>query len=248
MTELRKTEDAYEVMNMPTGEVLKILLSMKDQFPAWAWKEIVRLTPLRLTEVTTPDWEKLTPEEEQESYRRENYPLRSIIDAWKNQDATAWRAEHGRTHELIVTRAVCNETAEHIQHLRGHLPPGGLTPKPKWYLVNETEKKVPGTPAPYYIKASSAEQYTPGASVLWLRFVDKLPHAWQIAKPVETKDKIGLLPDAFTGKKKAGRKEGPSWNYKVGEVITRERILISEDKGVRKKTKNQGTAVAALDP
>jgi hypothetical protein len=237
LTELRKTEDAYEVMSMPTEEVLKILLSMKDQFPGWAWKEIVRLTPLRLTEVTASDWEKLTPEEEQESYSRENYPLRSIIDAWKNQDATAWRAEHGRTHELIVTRAVCNETAEHIQHLRGHLPPGGLTPKPKWYLTNETEKKVPGTPAPYYVKAASAADLTPGASVLWLRFVDKQPHAWQIAKPVETKDKVGLLPDTFTGKKKAGGKDEPGWNYKVGEVITRERILVSEDKRGRGKTR-----------
>lgn len=239
LLELRKTEEAYEVMSMPAEEALKILRSMKGQFPGWAWKEIVRLTPLRLTEVTAPEWEKLTPEEEQESYLRENYPLRAIIDAWKNHHVTAWRAEHGRSHELIVTRAVCNETAEHIQHLRGHLPPGGLTPKPNWYLANETEKKVPGTPAPYYIKAASAEDYTPGASVLWLRFVDKQPHAWQIAKPIETKDKVGLLPDSFVRKKKASRKEGPSWNYKMGDVITRERILVSKDKGVRKKSRTR---------
>jgi hypothetical protein len=243
LTDLRKAEDAYEIHSKPMDEVLKTLRSMKDQFPAWAWKMIVKLTPLRLTEVTAPDWEKLTPKEEQESYSRENYPLRAIIDAWANFDATAWREEHGRTHELIVTRAVCNETAEHIQHLRGHLPPGGLTPKPKWYLSNESEKKVPGDPPPYYVRPTRAEQYTPGSSVLWLRFVDTKPNPWQVAKMVETKDKVGLLPDEFLGKKKGGgkNKEDPEWNYKMGEITTRERVLVNEDrkKKQRKRVKQQ---------
>ena len=240
LTDLRKAEDAYEIRSKPTQEVLDTLLSMKDQFPGWAWKTIVKLTPLRLTEVTAPDWEKLTPEEEEESYKPENYPLRAIIDTWANFDATAWREEHGRTHELIVTRAVCNETAEHIQHLRGHLPPGGLTPKPKWYLSNESEKKVPGTPPPYYVKPTSAEQYSPGASVLWLRFVDKMPNPWQVAKQVETKDKVGLLPDSFMGRRKnGGGKDEPTWTYKTGEVTTRERILFAQDD----KGKKQGRKI-----
>jgi len=233
LTDLRKAEDAYEIMSAPVEKALETLLAKKQDFPGWAWKEIVRLTPLRLTEVSAPGWEKLTPDEEQESYSQENYPTRVIIDAWKNQYTTGWREEHGRTHELIVSRAVCNETAEHVQHMRGHLPPGGLTPKPNWYLKNESEKSVPGTPAPYYVKATTAEQYTPGASVLWLRFVDKKPDAWQIAKAVETKNKIGLLPDDITGKKKNGKDE-TGWTYKMGEVITRERVLISEDKGAKK--------------
>ena len=236
LTDLRKAEDAYEIHNKPTQEVLGTLLSMKSQFPGWAWKTIVKLTPLRLTEVTAPDWEKLTPEEEEQSYTPENYPLRAIIDAWANYDATAWREEHGRTHELIVTRAVCNETAEHIQHMRGHLPPGGLTPKPKWYLANEKDKSVPGTPAPYYVKPTTAEQYAPGASVLWLRFVDKMPNPWQVAKPVETKDKVGLLPEAFMGKKQGGGgRNEPAWSYKIGEVTTRERVLINQDDEDKKK-------------
>ena len=168
MRDMRKAEDAYEIMHKPAQEVLKTLLSMKGQFPGWAWKMIVELTPLRLTEVTAPGWEKLTPEEEQESYSQGNYPLRAILNAWITAHTTAWREEHGRSHELIVSRVVCNEAAEHIQHVRGHLPPGGLASKPKWYLNNESEKKIVGKPAPYYLKATSAEQYTPGASVLWL--------------------------------------------------------------------------------
>jgi hypothetical protein len=242
LTDLRKTEDAYEIMSMSTEDALERLRAKKGEFPDWAWKQIVSLTPLRLTEVSAPDWEKLTPKEEEESYSQENYPLRAILDGWKNHDATAWRAEHGRSHELIVTRAVCNETAEHIQHLRGHHPPGGLTPKPKWYLTNEKEQKIPGDPAPYYVKASTAEEYTQGASILWLRFVDKKPNAWQIAKPVVTKDKVGLLPDVFGGKKKGKGKDAPSWTYKSGEVTTRERVLVSEDKKAKKgkkKTKSK---------
>jgi len=243
LTDMRKTEEAYEIMHRPTQEALGELLAMKDQFPAWAWKLIVKLTPLRLTEVTDPGWEKLTSAEEQESYSHENYPMRRLIDEWANFDATAWRAEHGRTHELIVTRAVCNETAEHIQHLRGHLPPGGLTPKPGWYRKNEKENTIQGDTTPYYVRANTAEQYTPGASVLWLRFVNKMPNPWQVAKPVETKDKVGLLPDTFIrGKKAGGAKNDSSWKYKMGEVTTRERFLYAQDdKGKKKgrKTKQQ---------
>jgi hypothetical protein len=230
LTQMRKAEESYETRSKSTQEVLDTLRSMKSQFPGWAWKIIVKLTLLRLTEVTAPDWEKLTPEEEQESYARESYPLRSIIDAWANYDATAWREEHGRTEELIVTRAVCNETAEHIQHCRGYLPPGGLTPSPKWYLTNESDNKLPGPPPSYFVKAKTAEQYTPGASVLWLRFVDKMPDPWQVAKPVETKAKVGLLPDSFANRKQNdGGKRGTDWNYKMGEVITRERFMVNED-------------------
>jgi cation transport regulator ChaB len=250
LTDLRKAEDEYETKSKPTQEVLDTLMSMKGQFPAWAWKMIVELTPLRLTEVTAPGWESLTPEEEQESYKRENYPLRAILNAWITAHTTAWREQHGRSHELIVSRVVCNEAAEHIQHVRGHLPPGGLTAKPTWYRKNEDEKKIAGAPAPYYVKATSAEQYTPGASVLWLRFVDKQPDQWQIAKAVETKDKVGLLPDAFMGKsggEKGGRpgrgdiggakKASTNWTYRVGDIITRERFLVGEGKGVQKQSK-----------
>ena len=77
--------------------------------------------------------------------------------------------EHGRTLELIVTRAVCNEAAEHCQHIRGQLPPGGLAAKPKWYVTNETENKLPGS---YYVRPTSEKDYTQGASILWLRFVN----------------------------------------------------------------------------
>jgi hypothetical protein len=234
LTDLRKAEDAYEIMSKPSPVALETLRSMKATFPGWAWKEIVKLTPLRLTEVTDPGWEVLTPPEEQERYSQANYGIRSILDAWENYDPTAWREEHGRTHQLIVTRAVCNETAEHIQHLRGYLPPGGLAPKPKWYLDNESERKIPGPPPPYFVKATSENEYTTGASVLWLRFADQQPDVWQIAKPIETKDKVGLLPNKFNVGPGGGKKES-SWTYQKGEIITRSRIMTDEKKQKNKQ-------------
>jgi hypothetical protein len=202
---------------------------MKSTFPAWAWKEIVELTPLRVTEVTDPGWETLTPQEEAEKILPQYNNLRMIIEQWKADNLTNWREEHGRTHELIVSRAVCNETAEHIQHLRGHLPYGGLTPKPKWYQERETANDVPGTPPAHFIKPKSQTDYDTGASILWLRFVDKQPDDWQIAKSIQTNDKVGLLSKEILAKKPVGNND-TGWKYQIGETITRSRTLVDGNK------------------
>ena len=222
---LQTDEVNYEIKSLSTEDALQKLMEMKSTFPNWAWKEIVRFTPLRVTEVSDLDWEKLTPQEEEERNAQQSNDIRAVMDAWENYDPSAWREEHGRTLELIVTRAVCNETAEHCQHVRGQLPPGGLTPKAKWYLTNETENKLPGS---YYVKPTSEKDYTQGASILWLRFVNSSimnPSEWQIAKWIETKQKVGLLPAEFKTKK---AKDG-EWVYKFGEMTTRSRTTITPD-------------------
>jgi hypothetical protein len=126
---------------------------------------------------------------------------------------------------LIVTRLVCNETAEHCQHIRGQLPPGGLAARPKWYV--DAERKSTGA---YYVKPTSEKDYTQGASVLWLRFVSfsiSNPSEWQIAKWIETKQKVGLLPPEYIKKKKG---ETGGWAYSFGAVTTRSRTTITADK------------------
>ncbi|MFN8412908.1 MAG: hypothetical protein U0Z26_11015 [Anaerolineales bacterium] len=242
LSALMAEESNYEMRSLPTEEVLKKLEAMKDKFPAWAWKEIVKLTPLRVNHVIDFNWEKLTPEEEADRYLPQYNDIRNVLDAWENYDASAWREEHGRSHELIVSRAVCNETAEHVQHIRGHLPPGGLTPKPKWYSTNEEENKLPGTIRPFYTKPSSEKDYVPGASIFWLRFVDKEPNPWQIAKSVKTKNGFDLLPDAFppnpaTASKKDGKASAVSgttpWTYHKGDTVTRTRTVVNPDTKVK---------------
>ncbi len=223
LIDLRKAEDAYEIRSRPTQEVLDTLQSMKATFPGWAWKEIVRFTPLRVTEVSDLGWEKLTPQEVEERNAQQSNDIRVIMDAWENHDPTAWREEHGRTQEVIVTRLVCNETAEHCQHIRGRLPPGGLAARPKWYVANEAEGKLPGA---YFVKPTSEVDYTQGASILWLRFVNfstMNPLQWQIAKSIETKQKVGLLPAGFNTKK---AKDG-GWVYQLGDVTTRSRTTVT---------------------
>ena len=223
---IKAEEVRYEFMSMTTDEALAKLVSMKDSLPKWAWKEIVKLTSLRVNYVTDLNWEKLTPEEETERNSFQATALRNIMNAWITKHIGAWRDEHGRTHELIVSRAVCNETAEHIQHIRGHLPPGGLTPKPRWYRTNEKEKKFPGA---YYVKPASAEDYVQGASIFWLRFVNKVPNDWQIAHAVETEAGDGLIPKGFIGRKPKDKSDIP-WQYKPGDTVTRSRTYVNASK------------------
>ena len=230
---LQTDEVNYEIRSLSTEDALTILMEMKSTFPKWAWKEIVRFTPLRVTEVSGADWEKLTPEEEEERNAQESSGMRAVMNAWRNHDPSAWRDEHGRSLELIVTRAVCNETAEHCQHIRGHLPPGGLAARPKWYVGHETENKLPGS---YFVRPISEKDYTQGASILWLRFVNlstNNPSEWQIAKWIETKQKVGLLPGEFKTRK---AKQG-EWEYEFGAVTTRSRTTITADK--QKVVENQ---------
>ena len=59
------------------------------------------------------------------------------------------------------------------------------------------------------------------------------PSEWQIARWIETKQKVGLLPAEFKTKK---AKDG-EWVYKFGEVTTRSRTTITPDK--QKVVENQ---------
>lgn len=226
---LRVDEENYEVNSLTPEAALENLKAYKTLLPDWMWKEIVGLTQLRVTEAKDPNWDKLTDEEQQERWDREYDKYRQVLDKWKAADVTGWREQHDATSQLIVTRAVCNEVAEHIQHLRGWSPPGGLTPKFGWYRKHEQEKKVPGNPPPYVRKPAAANDYTPGASILWLRFVEKAPNAWQAAHPVTTATGEGLLNPAFLTKK-AGPASASAWNYFMTDPITRSRTFINEKK------------------
>jgi hypothetical protein len=235
---LAEEEAKYEFMTMTTDQALAKLEAMKGQLPAWAWKMIVMLTPLRVKHVNAAGWETFTPEEDK--VRFADTTLYPLLSKWATDNTGNWRAEHGRTSELIVTRAVCNETAEHVQHIRGHLPPGGLTENAARYFKLFKAK----TPGVTFIRPTGAEHYTQGASIFWLRFVNSEPSQWQIARGVEDANGVGLLSGEFLGKKskqpKGGKNAAPTtapWSYKMGEVITRSRTTVGADK--KQVTQNQ---------
>lgn len=215
-------ERRYELEKMSEDEALAELETLKDGFPAWAWKEIVSVTPLRVNHVKDLNWEKLTPEEEAQKNAFASSELRAVIGKWREDNTTLWREEHARSHRLIVSRAVCNETAEHCQHLRGHNPPGGLTAKAPWYMKHEKEGKLPGAPRPHFIKPKKREDFTVGASILWLRFVSEQISPWRVARPLATKDGDTLLDPQVTGK--------GNWKYTTTDMVTRTRTSLDAEK------------------
>ena len=177
----REEQARQDLAQASDAQVLGDLQAMQSQIPAWAWAEIVARTPLRLN-TDDPDWENLSPGLRAEKYKfdRENSRWRDILYRWQTKDITAWRAKHASDLSLIVSRAVCNEISEHIQHLRSRVPYGGLTAKPPWYLKEKT-----ADPQHVFLKVPSRrEDFPSGASILFLGWVLSKPHAWSIARPI----------------------------------------------------------------
>jgi hypothetical protein len=213
LIDLRTDESNYEIDQMQPAQVYDELMSYKDDLPDWMWKEIVKLTDLRVNEVNDKDWEK--PATPPPTYSQRDAELRQVLNDWKNKYVTGWREEHDRSDKLIVTRSVCNEVAEQIQHLRGISPDGGLRAKPKWYQRNES-----ANPQAYFVKPRTADDFKPGASILWLRFVAKEPNAWQVADAITTqKGSFGVLPSGFPNS---------AWSYNRSGPITRTRMVPGE--------------------
>jgi hypothetical protein len=98
---------------------------------------------------------------------------------------------------------VCNEVAEHIQHLRGNQPGAGLTSKPKWYInmQSKTEGLTKDDPEKcYLVQGAQEKHFKNGASILWLDWVDRQPNAWQIALPLKGYD---IPPGVSLSRRKA---------------------------------------------
>jgi hypothetical protein len=233
---LAEEEARYEFLTMTTDQALAKLETMKSQLPAWAWKWIVMLTPLRVNHVTSAGWETFTPEEDK--IRFADTALYPLFSKWASDNIGMWRSEHGRSQEIIVTRAVCNETAEHVQHIRGHLPPGGLTDNAARYVKLAAEKAR----GSYFIHPTGAEHYTQGASIFWLRYVNSQPSQWQIPKPTQDSNGVGLAPSQFPGKgpqNKGGKNAAPAampWHYN-NRGFTRSRTALDAQK--KKVTQSQ---------
>lgn len=215
-------EEKYEIESTTPADALAALESMKDEknFPDWMWKEIVRLTDLRLKEVNNREWEKLTKDEQDQKNEARYAEFRAIMNKWKQDHITGWREEHDRSNRLIVTRSVCNEVAEQIQHLRGHTPSGGLTGIVDWYMRIVREGKVPGDPRPYFmfVKKGVEDSYREGANILWLRFVHEEPNQWRVAKPLEVNGDR-LIPANYRSRE--GKPD--EWTYFEGSSLTRKR-------------------------
>jgi hypothetical protein len=199
---------------MTSDQALAKIWDMKDKFPHWMWKEISAVTNLRLTEVQDESWGHLTVDEQHEKnlFQWANY--RQIINDWKAYYLTDWRAEHDRSHRLIVSRAVCNEVAEHIQHLRGHHGAAGLAGKPDLYRGAENRYKALSDPkpveAPYLKWPRSYDDFKVGASILWLRYKQDPPGEWEAAKDMTISEDERLVPGKYLNAANG------AWTYRSG--------------------------------
>jgi len=220
---LRLEEEKADVEAMQSSDVLDALKFLHEdkRLPDWMWNEIVQMTDLRLTEVDSENWETLDPDELAQKNAGESAKYREIMNKWKADNLTDWRSEHDQTSQLVVTRAVCNEVAEHIQHMRGHEGAAGLTEKPNWYKKEERtyDEKWPEPewdgPRAYFKRPRKIDDFKEGASLLWLRFVNDYPNPWRIAEPLETKEGDGLIRAEYLVKRGEG-----FWSY---DGITRRR-------------------------
>ena len=66
LIDLLLDEEKYDIEAMDPGQALSDLEALRDErtIPDWMWKEIVKLTDLRVQEANDPNWNKLTQEEQ----------------------------------------------------------------------------------------------------------------------------------------------------------------------------------------
>ena len=223
-------EANYEVENMTAAEALAQLELIKATLPEWMWNEISAVTDLRLKEAKDATWEKLTPEQQQERNSAEWAKYREIMNKWKQDHLTGWRQEHEHNVGVVVSRAVCNEVAEFIQHLRGHKGGAGLASKPDWYRgeenkYNSSPNKKPEEDHPYFLKPRKVEDYHVGASILWVQYRSDQSKPWNAVKDFTTSSGDRLVPNEYLGR----RAETGKWMYMAGGV-ERKRTFMNERK------------------
>jgi hypothetical protein len=214
LLEYRIEKFQNEIQNFTEDQVLERLVQYKadraragDPLPNWVWSEIVKYTPLRLN-TSDPQWEAYSTER----WKSQNGNWAEVLNTWEEKDITSWRKRHEQTLELVVTKSVCNEIAEQIQHLRGHAPYAGLTSKPKWYLRLAAD--VNTRDFSFLKQSPEKDDFRSGASILWLQWMAQKPSPWQVANDIPG---YFFIPDNGT-KIKPGQ---------LGEV--RKKDLVAQD-------------------
>jgi hypothetical protein len=211
--ELEKAAAALSTLNdMQAVAVLKAMRARKE-FPEWVWREIVRVTALKLEIAPGEDWERVTPEEE--AGKNQKGPVaarwRDIMGAWQ-KEITLWREKHGRDLSLVVIRAVCNEIAEMCLHARGVKPDGGINQKAQWYAGKSSGASFKRPKS----VADLMPEGKPGASLFFLEWSYK-PAGDPVA--VVRSDTAGLLSDRDESLSD-GFKGAGGWTYHFNADMT----------------------------
>jgi hypothetical protein len=200
--EVEKAEAALAGLDDTQAIAVLKVIRAKGLFPEWVWRELVRVTALKLEVEEVEDWEEVTPEEREWKKKRNTVSdrWRVIMKEWK-KDVTGWRKRHGEDLSLVVIRAVCNEIAEMSLHARGVKPTGGISQKARWYAAE-------GSGRSFSRPKSNADLKT-GASFFFLEWSDKPPrNKVNVVRSdtVELQNEKGeLISDGF--------KDADGWEY-----------------------------------
>lgn len=182
-----------KIDGLEKADVLGLLMSMKSEIQAvgrneWGelepgqpdiWKEIVAYTQLKNDEAVGENWHSDFPERYQLAKATSDDPQvqrwLNILDEWRSgtkhqTGITAWRSEFNKNNEFVASSLVCNELAEHIQHLQGVKQRGGLNKNSVDYHRMGKE----GGNA-FFKHPTSKNDFPPGASLFWADWSAKKP-------------------------------------------------------------------------
>lgn len=216
--ELERAEAALSTLDDTQAVAILKAMRADNAFPEWVWRELVRVTALKLEVEEGEDWEKVTAEEEQQKKQKDPITKRwrEIMAEWK-KDVTGWRAKHGEDLSLVVVRAVCNEIAEMSLHARGVKPTGGISQKANWYRQHAKGGE--------FSRPKSNADLKPGASLFFLEWSDNPP-----------KDKVNVVrndtPDLLSDKGEAisdGFRGQEDWVYEFhddNKSVTRKKFIM----------------------
>ncbi len=211
--------DQVEPGRTPIQQTLDILLIQKERlaFPDWFWREVVRLTDLRLAVSGGDwlnDWETLSLAEIEARARPENQSWRRLLEAWQ-QPRAAWRAQHRQDFAPLVTRLLSSDLADHAYHLRGLAPGYGLGGRAEWLA-----ESAASTQGAYFKRLYGREDLKSGASLLRLAWLDRPPYPWEVAVDLPSLDILDREEQA---------RRDPEWvimteQFAGQPVITRRRV------------------------
>lgn len=221
-----------EIKDLSDDQALVELVKLKDELekagspiPGWAWHEIVKLTPLRL-KYAQEDWETY----KKELASAEDHRWDQILRDWE-VDITQWRKKHWETYSMIVTRAVCNEVGEHIQHLRGLHTSAGISRKTDWY----NKQKTTGA---YFIHQDSETDFQPGAAIFWMGWYLPPPGDHEVVRKLSNIDLTGhISPGTVKHGTPKFREEWTTWDSNNMFIRTRKLRPTQADKTQKRNLK-----------
>ncbi len=214
--ELERAEAALSTLDDTQAVAILKAMRADNVFPEWVWRELVRVTALKLEVEEGEDWEKVTAEETEQRKQKDSVTKlwREIMGEWK-KDVTGWRAKHGEDLSLVVVRAVCNEIAEMSLHTRGVKPTGGISQKARWYRLHAKDGS--------FSRPKSNADLKPGASLFFLEWSDNPPHdkvsVVSSGTPELLSDKGESISDGFRGA------EDWIYEYHSDNSVTRKKFI-----------------------